>query len=159
MTDTELYERWEYRTEQILLAVPRTRPECAAAEPYALDEESIRSKAYLADSTPAVPLALFSEVPFVLLAPNNDTRIRADRMLREADITPEIALEVQQQATAYMIAATGMGAVFISDMAVEKLPAHGALAYYKPGSEAARRSVCFTMKKHKQKTRGNGKKG
>ena len=107
----------------------------------------------LSDAVAAAELSLFSLFPFVMLAPGNDTRIRADKMCREAGFRPLVALEVHQQATAYMIAATQLGATFVSDTVIKKLPRNEELCYYKIGSAAARREVCFYCKKHKYKTR------
>ena len=75
-------------------------------------------------------------------------------MCREAGFQPNIVLEVHQQATAYMIATTKMGATFISDSVVEKMPMHEQMAYYKIENPVAERSVYFYFKKHKYKTRG-----
>lgn len=52
-----------------------------------------------------------------------------------------------------MIATTKMGATFISDTVVAKMPAHDTLAYYKIESPAAERAVFFYFKRHKYKTR------
>lgn len=151
--DAELYDKALYSNEKILLAVPKVFPECKVASPFELTPECIKSRAYLSPQCPAVPLKLFQKTPFVMLTPNNDTRLRGDKMAKQAGIRPNIALEVHQQATAYMIAATGMGATFISDTVVGQMPAHSKLAYYKIDSESADRAVYFYFKKHKYKTR------
>jgi DNA-binding transcriptional LysR family regulator len=133
--------------------VPKIFTECEAVEAYALDEECIRTKGYWSDACPSVPLSAFRTVPYVLLTPNNDTRIRADKMCKEAGFRPTVALEVHQQATAYMIATTNMGATFISDTLIEKMPSHENMTYYKIDSEAAQRQVYFYFKRHKYKSR------
>ena len=69
------------------------------------------------------------------------------------DIRPHIALEVHQQTTAYMVAATNAGATFIADVIAEKLPAHKSMAYFKIDSPSAERTVFFHFKKHKRKSR------
>lgn len=150
--DTELYERVEYTTEKILLAVPKGFEVSERVKGCALDSECIRSKEYIADSFPTVPLGELSDLPFVLLTPGNDTRTRGERMCTEAGFKPRIALEVHQQATAYMIATTGIGAAFVSDMVVRAMPLHGSLNYYKLCSPCANRIVSFTLKKHKHRT-------
>ncbi len=151
--DKELYDRELYMNEQILLAVPKVFEEYEKTKSYALSEECIKEKRYKDADFPAVPLSEFKSVPFIMLTPNNDTRIRGDKMCREAGFRPNIALEVHQQATAYMIATTKIGATFISDMVIEKIPAHDSMAYYKIDSEAADRAVYFYFKKHKYKTK------
>ena len=52
-----------------------------------------------------------------------------------------------------MIAITKMGATFISDSVVDKMPSYENLSYYKIDSSAAERNVYFYFKKHKYKTR------
>lgn len=151
--DGELYERELYSEERILLAVPKIFSECDNMKKYAIDESDIKTKAYRQEDYPAAPLALFGKVPFVMLTPNNDTRIRGDKMCREAGIRPSIVFEVHQQATAYMIATTNMGATFISDTVIEKMPSYGNMSYYKVDSHASEREVYFYFKRHKYKSR------
>ena len=151
--DGGVYDKALYGEERILLAVPKIFEVCESVKEFALDEECIRSKKYRDSDCPSAPLSAFSTVPFVMLTPNNDTRIRSDKMCKEAGFRPNIVLEVHQQATAYMIATTRMGATFISDAVVDKMPAHDNLSYYKIDSASAQRRVCFYFKKHKYKTR------
>lgn len=148
--DVGLYERVLYSEERILLAVPKIFSECDSVSDYVLDNEQIQSKSY---QCPAVPLATFRSVPFVMLTPNNDTRIRGDKMCKNAGFRPHIALEVHQQATAYMIATTNMGATFVSDTVIEKMPSFENMSYFKIDNPAAERQVFFYIKKHKYKTR------
>lgn len=151
--DSELFEKKEYTKERILLAVPNDLSVCEKAFEYELSESCISEREYLDDSFPTVPLSLFKDISFVLLTPSNDTRIRGERMCKEAGFSPNIILEVHQQATAYMIATTRLGATFVSDTLVQKMPSHTNLRYYKLGSELAKRTVCFTLKRHKHHTR------
>ena len=151
--DAGVYDKALYTEERILLAVPKNFRECESVKAFALGEECIKAKGYMDASCPAVPLSIFSSVPFVMLAPNNDTRIRGERMCREAGFHPNIVIEVHQQATAYMIATTKMGATFISDTVIDKMPAYENMAYYKINSPFAERKVYFYFKKHKYKTR------
>ncbi len=151
--DGSVYDKALYTKERILLAVPRKFHECDKVKEYALDRECIEAKGYLDDNCPAAPLSSFSGVPFIMLTPGNDTRIRGEKMCREAGFRPNIVLEVHQQATAYMIATSKMGATFISDSVVQKMPMYENMVYYKIESESAEREVYFYFKKHKYKTR------
>lgn len=151
--DRDLFERKEYTSERILLAVPGDLAVCENAKKYELTEHIIENKEYLREDYPCVPLLLFRDVPFILLTLNNDTRVRGERMCKEAGFRPNIVLEVHQQATAYMIATTKVGATFVSDTLVQKMPSHANLKYYKLDSELASRTVYFTLKKHKHQTK------
>ncbi|MBR3878539.1 MAG: LysR family transcriptional regulator [Clostridia bacterium] len=151
--DSALYDREIYSEETILLAVPKAFTGCESVLKYALDEECIRTKGYKSADCPAVQLSAFKDIPFIMLKPNNDTRVRGDKMCREAGFRPKIALEVHQQATAYMIATTNMGATFISDTLVHKMPSFENMAYYKIDSAISDRDIYFYFKKNKYKTR------
>lgn len=151
--DSTLYNKKLYCKENILLAVPKHLSPDKSLEKYRLTHESIRNKSYLKSSYPAVPLETFSALPFIMLTPGNDTRIRGDRLCREAGFHPNIILELNQQSTAYMAASTQLGATFISDMLVSQLPSFENLDYYKLSGTSANRQVFFYYKNHKYKTR------
>ena len=151
--DSSAYDKSLYAKERILLAVPKKFLKSDDVINFALDKECIETKKYLSQDCHAVSLSSFRSIPFIMLAPNNDTRIRGDKMCNEAGFRPNIVLEVNQQATAYMIATTQMGGTFISDSVVEKMPMYKNLAYFKIESKSAERNVYFYFKRHKYKTR------
>lgn len=151
--DSTLYNKELYCQENILLAVPKQFSEQENLKQFQLSYESIKNKEYLSDSYPAVPLKAFSSLPFITLTPGNDTRLRGDRLCREAGFHPNIILELNQQSTAYMAASTQLGATFISDILVSQLPSFENLVYYKLDGISAKRQVYFYYKNHKYKTR------
>lgn len=151
--DSALYNKELYCRENILLAVPKCFSVHEQLEKYQLSYDNIKNQSYLSDSYPAVPLNEFSEIPFIMLTPGNNTRVRGDRLCREAGFHPNIILEFNQQATAYMSASTQLGATFISDILVSRLPSFENLVYYKLDGDAAKRQVFFYYKNHKYKTR------
>ena len=151
--DNILYDKGLYNEECILLAVPRTFSINDNLKEYQLSPEDIQEHTYLTSECVPVPLNYFSETPFILLTSGNDTRTRGEKLCREAGFRPRIILELNQQSTAYMAAATQMGATFISDILVSRLPSFENLVYYKLGGDTARRKVFFYYKKHKYKTR------
>lgn len=151
--DSALYNKELYCRENILLAVPKCFSVHEHLEKYQLSYDNIKNQSYLSDSYPAVLLNEFSEIPFIMLTPGNNTRVRGDRLCREAGFHPNIILEFNQQATAYMSASTQLGATFISDILVSRLPSFENLVYYKLDGDAAKRQVFFYYKNHKYKTR------
>lgn len=151
--DSALYNKELYCRENILLAVPKRFSVHEHLEKYQLSYDNIKNQSYLSDSYPAVPLNEFSGIPFIMLTPGNNTRVRGDRLCREAGFHPNIILEFNQQATAYMSASTQLGATFISDILVSRLPSFENLVYYKLDGDAAKRQVFFYYKNHKYKTR------
>ena len=138
--DSNLYNKELYCNEEILLAVPKS---------FSINEQLISYQ----DSKTPVPLCHFSNIPFVLLTPGNDTRTRADKLCLEAGFRPNVVLELNQQATAYMAASTQLGATFISDTLAKQLPASENMVYYHLEGAVAHRDVFFYYKRHKIKTR------
>lgn len=151
--DSALYDKELYGKEEILLAIPRKFSICKKLEKYVIDEKKLRTGEYISENVPVAPLCEFKDVPFIMLSPGNDTRTRGDRLCKEAGFRPKVILELNQQATAYMTAATEMGATFVSSILAAKLPANDVLAYFRLGGEAACRSVYFYYKKRKIKTK------
>lgn len=151
--DNTLYDKGFYNEEFLLLAVPRTFPIHEHLQAYRLTGEDILNRAYRDSECPAVPLRFFSQTPFIMLTPGNDTRIRGDRLCREAGFHPNVVLEFNQQATAYMAASTQMGATFASDILVSRQPSFDNLTYYKLDGDAAKRQAFFYYKRNKYKTR------
>ena len=144
--DPDLYNKELYRQENILLAVPKSFSINQQLTKYQLSLNNF-------DNTIPVPLAQFSDIPFILLTPGNDSRSRADKLCREAGFKPNIILELNQQATAHMAASTQLGATFISDTMVKQLPSFENLIYYRLDVQFSKRDVFFYYKKHKIKTR------
>lgn len=151
--DSILYNKELYCEENILLAVPKHFSVNEKLKEYQLSYENIKSKKYLSQKYPAVPLERFAELPFIMLTQGNDTRTRGDRLCREVGFRPNIVLEFNQQSTAYMASSTQLGATFISDILVSQLPTFENLVYYKLDGEEAKRKVFFYYKTHKYKTR------
>lgn len=151
--DETLYNKELYCEEDILLAVPKQFDVNNSLEPYQISYQSIKNQEYMGDDFPSVPLEMFRDIPFIMLKSGNDTRIHGDRLCSAAGFHPNIILELNQQATAYMASSTQLGATFISDILVAQLPSPENLVYYKLDGSDAKRQVYFYYKKNKYKTR------
>ena len=128
-----------YKAEHLLLAVPKNFEVNTRLEAFQLNADRIRDESYLRDEFPAVPLDAFAGEPFLMQKPENDTRQRADRILSRAKIRPRVLFEVDQQMTAYNITCAGLGASFVSDTLISRMPSHENAVYYKlPGREGYR---------------------
>lgn len=148
-----IYGKKLYCNEDILLAVPIHFPINRQMKEFQLSYEEILSKGNSFKNHPATPLHLFSELPFIMLTPGNDTRIRGDNLCQKSGFRPNIILEFNQQTTAYMAASTQLGATFISDILVSQLPSFDNLVYYKLEGESAKREVYFYYKSNRYQTR------
>lgn len=151
--DETLYSKELYCQEDILLAVPKQFAVNDSLESYRISYDALKHLDYTDDSHSAVPLETFRDIPFIMLKAGNDTRIRGDRLCSAAGFHPNIILELNQQATAYMASSTQLGATFISDILVSQLPLLENLNYYKLSGPDARREVYFYYKRNKYKTR------
>lgn len=147
--DPLLYEKKFYCHEQILLAVPRSFACNAALQRYALSADDIKRGLHTEDRTPAVPLHALADEPFLLLKSGNDTRLRADRICREAELIPNIRLEVAQQMTSYNLTCHGMGISFIGDLMVKNVESDPSLLFYRLQGTGAQRDVCFFYRRNR----------
>ena len=145
--DPEIFERQVYRKEYLLLAVPGHLAINRELREYQISVEDIRELSFLEESVAPVDLNCFAEEPFILLKPENDTRIRAMELCRQYNFVPHSIFELDQQMTSYNITCSGMGISFISDTLISKMPALSDVVFYKLDSEKSCRNVYFYRKK------------
>lgn len=138
--DDRVVERQLFFQEYLLLAVPEHYPINQELVEYQLSLNQIRSR-FEVEEAPIIPLELFQQEAFILQKADNDTGRRARKICRQAAIEPRVLLEVDQQLTAYMITASGMGISFVGDLLILGLPTSHSVTYYKVGTDYARRNV------------------
>lgn len=150
--DPNVYGREPFRSERLLLAVPMDRSVNETAAACRLSAEEIRQGRHLRGESPAAPLELFREEPFLLLKEGNDTRIRAEKLFARAHVKPKARLLLDQQITAYNLACYGMGSTFISDTLVRHVPPMATVWFYKLEGELSQREICFYYKRSRPLT-------
>lgn len=64
-------------------------------------------------------IALFSNIPFILLKPKNNLYDRSVRIFEEANVQPRVVQSVEQLATAYRFCLEGIGATFVGSKLLE----------------------------------------
>lgn len=128
-TPKDSFRRTPIFKDNVLIAVPASYPVNQSLQNYALTAKDVMFRKNLMPDCPAVTLAPFADVPFVLLTKGNNLHSRSLAMFRDAQVSPVIQLEVTQLVTAYHLACSGMGAAFISDWMV--LYDHDDMLYYK----------------------------
>lgn len=129
--------------DTILIAVPKRLKVNDGLESYALTAEDILQKKHQDFSTPSVQLGSFSETPFIQLTPGNNLYNRSNIFFAEAQITPNVCLQVTQLVTAYHLSRSGMGATFISDLLVAS--EHSSVLFYKIDSPLSIRVFDLVM--------------
>lgn len=145
--DSEHFDRQIFKAEYLLLAVPRSMKINQELKDFQITVDAIRDLSFLNDAIPCVDLKLFSEEPFIVLKPENDTRIRAMKLFHQYGFTPNIIFELDQQMTAYNVTCSGMGISFISNTLISKVPAFSDVVYYKLSEEQSIRNLYFYWKK------------
>lgn len=148
-----LYQRHFYTTETLLLAVPKNFDSNHTADRYRLSLDEISSGRHLEESTPPVPLCLFSKDPFIYLRSGNDTRARAEKICQAQNFSPNVILKLDQQATAFNLCCYGMGSTFVSDTILKSMKSEASCCFYKVEGANTHRSIYFYHKQNKYVTR------
>ena len=146
--EDEIFERQLYRKEYLVLAVPKHFTINDGLEEFQISVEAIRELSFLSELVPSVDLSLFAREPFILLKPENDTRIRAMELCKQCEFTPNVVFELDQQMTSYNITCSGMGISFISNTLISKVPESNDVVYYKLGGEQSCRNLYFYWKRN-----------
>lgn len=146
--EDEIFERQLYRKEYLVLAVPKHFKINDGLEEFQISVESIRELNFLRELVPSVDLSLFAREPFILLKPENDTRIRAMELCKQCEFTPNVVFELDQQMTSYNITCSGMGISFISNTLISKVPESSDVVYYKLGDKLSCRNLYFYWKRN-----------
>lgn len=142
-------ERFFYKKEQIILAVPSAYPVNKRLQPYRLTYQDILSGRFLNGRVDPVPLGEFRDVPFITMKPGNDMYQRSIQICKNAGFSMKVAIYVDQVLTSKNIASNGVGAVFIRSDIVQCIPENENLTYYKLGDPLAERAVVFAAKRGK----------
>ena len=146
--DEQIFEKQIYRKEYLILAVPRHMKINQKLREYQIHIEDIRNLSFLGDGFKAVNLKSFENEPFILLKPENDTRIRAMKLCEQHQFLPKMVFELDQQMTSYNITCSGMGISFISNTLIAKVPESKDVVYYKIDGAESRRNLYFYRKRN-----------
>ena len=147
------YESYLYGPEYILLAVPAKYEVNDRLKPYQLPLSIVLGDDYIEDYIHPVPIKEFADYPFILVKPNNHTRIVSDQILQANHMHPKTLFEVDQQMTAYNITSSGLGISFVSNTLVNFVHDDPGIVYYKLDMRYASRSLYFCWKAGRYMTR------
>lgn len=137
------------KTEQILLAVPRTNPLHQRFQHIVLTVEDIVSNKHLRKDTPCVDLSFFKDEKFIQLKPKNNMYKCGCGICGEYGFTPSAIISVDQLMTAYNIAGSGMGITFTTDTVIRSAAKYENLLFYKLNSSNAERILYIAYKRKK----------
>lgn len=140
-------ERFFYKKETLVMAVPVSYPINKKLQPYRLSHQDVISGKYARETVEPVPLNEFKEIPFITMKPGNDMYQRGLTLCRNAGFVQKTVMCVDQVLTSVNIASNGVGAVFVRSDIVECMRENDRLIYYKLGDPLANRNVTFAAKK------------
>lgn len=138
-----------YQEEHLLLAVPEAFSVNHELTQYQLSMKQIKDGSFLSEKIRPVPLEYFSNEPFVLLKPENDTRKRALALCHAHGFVPHTIFEMDQQQTSYYVTCSGLGISFVSDTLIAKGAEMPGVIYYRLDDEHSRRKLLFYWKKER----------
>ncbi len=148
--DPDVFDQQLLKTEQLLLAVPA---DFACNEPLKrcqLRYQDVMENRHWDEQIPAPPLQAFSEVPFVTMTRDNDTRRRSDEILKKADANFNTILEIDRLVTLYNFVEMGTAAAIVSDTLVQNIQHHfDNVVFYRLESPLAQREIYISCKRNK----------
>ncbi len=113
------FKRKEAFRDHLLVAVPWNCPINEALEAYAYGVEDIIHGSHMERKKEPVPISVFKDMPFIALDKGNNLYDRVLRIYRDAGVTPDIRLVLQQMTTAFKLAESGYGVTITCDRLVK----------------------------------------
>ncbi|MBQ8658510.1 MAG: LysR family transcriptional regulator [Clostridia bacterium] len=144
--DEENISSKAYKSEQLLLAVPKKFTINKRFEKERLTAEEIKANEHL--NVRGIDFSKLTDQPFVLLRRENDTGKRAEKLFKKYEATPNVVFYLDQQVTSYNVACAGIGIAFVSDTLVKSIGASPDVYYYKINDRLAVRNIYFLYKKN-----------
>lgn len=135
--DEAEYERIVCYRENLLLAVPAEFAVNGELQQYRLSAEELGDACFSVPDARCVPLRYIRDTPLVLLHDGNYLRWCCEKMFRENNFSPIVALEVEKSSVACNYANFGLGATIISNVLAEHLAKMSELVFYKIKGENA----------------------
>ena len=118
LTPKDPFIRRKAVKDMILLAVPKNFEIDSTQRAHALSHTDILAGRHITAEIPSFPLAAFTSLPFILLTERNNLYWRYQEICRHENISLNAVMQVNQLATAWHLACSGLGATLISDRLV-----------------------------------------
>ena len=146
--DPEIFEQHIFRSEHLLLAVPAFFACNRGLEAFQLNYTDILEDRHISQDVLPVDLQAFSQIPFVFMTHDNDTRERTDHIFK--DCTPRMLFEIDRLVTLYSFIEIGTAASVVSDTLVKNTQHRSDnVIFYKLDSQFASRDIYISYKKNK----------
>lgn len=138
------YKGYLITKEKLVLAVPSARCPEGASKEAKLTFDGLYGEN--AEEGACADLNDFAELPFIMLKPGNNTRTITDKLFAAVGVSPHITLELDQAATMYRLAASGMGAAIVSNTLAKMVGPLGDIIFFRLGGECTSRNICIYTK-------------
>lgn len=135
--------------ERILLGVPEKLPLNDRYRDYQLPADTIREPGCDYEKLPKIDVAIFKDVPFILLKPGNKMRQIATSIFNERGITPNVCFEFDQLMTSISFSENGFGCCFLTDTILRYVGDCKNIVYYQPDTTVKERTLYVMHKKNK----------
>jgi len=144
----DIFERRLLTTERLLLAVPSAFAANNGLHMHSLSYEQVLAGSLYPDP---VPLEQFSQVPFILMNRDNDTRRHTDAIFQQTGFRPRVLFEMDRLATLYTYIEMGTAASVVSDTLIRSIRGidHSRIVFYPLSTEHATRQVYVSWKRNK----------
>ena len=151
--DPAHFDRQDLCPEFLLLAVPASFSVNDTVREYQLTFQNILESGHADAAVPPVPLHFFSDIPFILMTRDNDTRLRSDAIFHAENVQPHILLEIDRLVTLYNFISIGTAAAIVSDTLIRNVDHRSdSLVFYKLPEKYARREVYVHCKHNKYRS-------
>lgn len=134
-------------SDTILLAVPIDYVNKNLLS-YSMTKEEVLTKAYSKPSTTPVKLSMFSNVPFILLSPQNNLYQRSMEFFAHSNMEPRVIQVLDQLVTSYHFCCQGIGATFIGSTIISNVSNPNVL-YFRIDSPLTLRCFSAVTKKNR----------
>lgn len=150
----EQFEKQYLTTEHLLLAVPASFSQNAAAQGWRLCYEDVMNGRH-AEAEEAVPLECFTDVPFIMMNRDNDIRRQSDAIFQEVGFSPRILFEMDRLTTLYSYIENGIGASVVSDTLIQNIRGmdQSSICFYPLPTCHAIRNIYVSYKRNKYYSR------
>lgn len=134
--------------EHLLLAVPRKYPINEELKHCRLDKQDIFQNKHLDAEVPAVKIAVFKDLPVLMLERGNDLYDRFSQLCSTGDSAPEIGMYLHELTTAYGMADAQLGFTLTTDTVIRTEERGDNLFFYKPDDLNMTRNIQIVTKKN-----------
>ena len=148
--DNEMFDKEILFDEQLIMAVPKDFEINHRIKDYRVPVEEIVKGNLRDEKYKSLDLNIVKEQDFVFLNENLPIRHMVDQMFKNAEIQPNVVMQIPQTMTGLSMAIAGVGIFFVAENTIKYNNFKEHPYYYKVGSDRETiRTMCIAYKKGK----------